>query len=82
VDIAGITVHPDVSWMRQIARNVTMEGCGALRDCRYLLHDLPTSGAEGNPHNGGSAACSHNSHHHTIAVTVTSVRLRCSGVIF
>jgi hypothetical protein len=25
--------------MRQIARNVTMEGCGALRDCRYLLHD-------------------------------------------
>jgi hypothetical protein len=27
------------SWMQQIARNVTMEGCGALRDCRYLLHD-------------------------------------------
>jgi hypothetical protein len=25
--------------MRQIARNVTMEECGALRDCRYLLHD-------------------------------------------
>jgi hypothetical protein len=25
--------------MQQIARNVTMEGCGALRDCRYLLHD-------------------------------------------
>jgi hypothetical protein len=23
----------------QIARNVTMEGCGTLRDCRYLLHD-------------------------------------------
>jgi putative transposase len=39
VNIAGITVHPDERWMGQIARNVTMEGCGALRDCRYLLHD-------------------------------------------
>src|SRR4030081_1546308 len=42
VDIAGITVHPDEPWMTQIARNVTMEGCGALRDCRYLLHDRDT----------------------------------------
>jgi putative transposase len=25
VDIAGITIHPDEPWMRQIARNVTME---------------------------------------------------------
>jgi transposase InsO family protein len=39
VDIAGMTVHPDEPWMQQIARNVTMDGCGALRDCRYLLHD-------------------------------------------
>jgi hypothetical protein len=39
VNIAGITVHPDERWMQQMARNVTMEGCGALRDCRYLLHD-------------------------------------------
>jgi hypothetical protein len=39
VDIAGSTVHPDEPWMKQIARNVTMEGWGALRDCRYLLHD-------------------------------------------
>jgi putative transposase len=39
VAIAGITVHPDECWMKQMARNVTMEGCGALRDCRYLLHD-------------------------------------------
>jgi hypothetical protein len=30
VDIAGITVHPDERWMKQMARNVTMEGCGAL----------------------------------------------------
>jgi putative transposase len=28
--------------MRQIARNVTMEECGVLRDCRYLLHDRDT----------------------------------------
>jgi putative transposase len=42
IDIAGVTVHPDERWMRQIARNVTMEGCGALRDCRYLLHDRDT----------------------------------------
>ena len=42
VDIAGITVHPDERWMQQMARNVTMEGCGILRDCRYLLHDRDT----------------------------------------
>ena len=42
VDIAGITVRPDERWMKQMARNVTMEGCGALRDCRYLLHDRDT----------------------------------------
>jgi putative transposase len=42
VDIAGITIHPDEPWLRQIARNVTMEGCGTLRDCRYLLHDRDT----------------------------------------
>src|SRR5262245_62663304 len=28
--------------MKQIARNVTMEGCGVLCDCRYLLHDRDT----------------------------------------
>jgi hypothetical protein len=42
VNIAGITVHPDEPWMKQIARNATMEGCGVLRDCRYLLHDRDT----------------------------------------
>src|SRR5262245_7893132 len=42
VDIAGITIHPDELWMQQMARNVTMEGCGTLRDCRYLLHDRDT----------------------------------------
>jgi len=42
VAVAGITIHPDEPWMRQMARNVTMEGCDALRDCRYLLHDRDT----------------------------------------
>jgi putative transposase len=42
VDIAGFTIHPDEAWMKQIARNATMEDCGALRDCRYLLHDRDT----------------------------------------
>ena len=36
---AGITVHPNEAWIKQIARNATMDDCGALRDCRYLLHD-------------------------------------------
>src|SRR5215813_10280829 len=43
VDIAGITVQPDEPWMKQIAGNVTMQGCGILRDCRYLLHDRDTN---------------------------------------
>jgi putative transposase len=42
VDIAGLTVHPNEAWMKQTARNVTMDDCGALRDCRYLLHDRDT----------------------------------------
>jgi hypothetical protein len=42
VDIAPITVHPKEAWMKQIARNVTMDDCGALRDCRFLLHDRDT----------------------------------------
>jgi putative transposase len=42
VEIAGITTHPSEQWMKQMARNVTMEGSGALRDSRYLLHDRDT----------------------------------------
>jgi putative transposase len=42
VDIAGMTIHPDEPWMKQIARNVTMEGCDVLRDCCYHLHDRDT----------------------------------------
>jgi Integrase core domain len=36
------TIHPDGLWMKQMARNVTMKGCGILRGCRYLLHDRDT----------------------------------------
>ena len=42
VEIAGITTHPTEQWMKQMARNVTMERCGALGDRRYLLHDRDT----------------------------------------
>ena len=39
VHIAGITPHPDNSWMTQIARNITDVSDGFLRDKRYLLLD-------------------------------------------
>ena len=42
VNIAGITIYPNEPWMKQMARNVTMEGCGILRDRRYLLLDRDT----------------------------------------
>jgi putative transposase len=42
LEIAGITTHPTEQWMKQMPRNVTMEGSGALRDSRYLLHDRDT----------------------------------------
>jgi hypothetical protein len=34
--------HSTEQWMKQMARNVTMEGCGALGNIRYLLHDRDT----------------------------------------
>jgi transposase InsO family protein len=46
VEIAGITTHPDERWMQQMARNATMEGCGFLGNCRYLLHDRDTKYTE------------------------------------
>src|ERR1700674_559554 len=39
VDIDEITVHPAEPWMKQIKPNVTIEGYGAPKDSRYLLHD-------------------------------------------
>ena len=39
VTLAGITQHPTEAWMEQVARNPTDSDVGALRHCRYLLHD-------------------------------------------
>jgi transposase InsO family protein len=39
VEIVGMTPHPNEAWMKQIARNVTMEEWGFLGNCRYLIHD-------------------------------------------
>src|SRR5499427_8486005 len=37
--LAGVTGHPDQEWMKQMARNITMEETGFLVGKRYLLHD-------------------------------------------
>ncbi len=39
IHIAGITPNPNESWMKQIARNVTMAEWGFLSGCEYLIHD-------------------------------------------
>jgi len=46
VEIAGITPHPNEAWMKQIARNVTMDEWGFLESCRYLIHDRDTKFTE------------------------------------
>ena len=42
VEIVGMTPHPNEAWMKQIARNVTMDEWGFLGNCRYLIHDRDT----------------------------------------
>ena len=42
VEVAGITQHPNEAWMKQIARNVTMDKWGFLDNCSYLIHDRDT----------------------------------------
>ena len=39
VHVAGMTPHPDASWMVQIARNETMPKWGCLQPGQYLIHD-------------------------------------------
>lgn len=39
VHISGVTPHPNESWMKQIARNETMEEWGFLKPGHYLIHD-------------------------------------------
>jgi len=42
VEIAGITPHPNEAWMKQIARNVTMDKWGFLENRRDLIQDRDT----------------------------------------
>jgi putative transposase len=42
VHIAGVTSHPNEPWMRQVARNLTMEEWGVLKPGQYLMHDRDT----------------------------------------
>ena len=46
VTVAGITRHPEQSWMEQIARSATHEDWGYLHPCRYILHDRDTKYCE------------------------------------
>jgi len=36
---AGVTPHPNAPWMRQVARNVTMDVWGFLAPGQYRIHD-------------------------------------------
>jgi putative transposase len=42
VEVAGITPHPNEQWMKEMARNATMDEWGFLDNCRYLIHDRDT----------------------------------------
>ena len=42
VHIAGVTPHPNEEWMKQIARNLTMDGWGFLQGQQYLIFDRDT----------------------------------------
>jgi transposase InsO family protein len=39
VHIAGVTPHPNETWMMQVARNATTEGWEFLSPGQYLIHD-------------------------------------------
>ena len=43
VCLAGVTRYSDEEWMKQMARNVTMDGWRFLSNRRYLLHDRDSS---------------------------------------
>jgi transposase InsO family protein len=42
VYIAGVTPHPNEGWMKQIARNMTMDAWGCFAPGHYLIHDRDT----------------------------------------
>jgi|ERR1700722_5904643 putative transposase len=45
--VAGITAHPDNSWMTQIARNITDMDDGFLRGKRYVILDRDAKYSDG-----------------------------------
>ena len=47
VHVAGITPHPDNSWMTQIARNITDAEDGFLRGTQYLILDRDAKYSDG-----------------------------------
>jgi hypothetical protein len=47
VHVAGITAHPDNSWMTQIARNITDMDDGFLRGKRYVILDRDAKYSDG-----------------------------------
>jgi putative transposase len=47
VHVAGITPHPDNSWMTQIARNITDMDNGFLRGKRYVILDRDAKYSDG-----------------------------------
>ena len=42
VHIAGVTPHPNESWMKHIARHLTMDEWGFLQGQKYLIFDRDT----------------------------------------
>jgi len=42
VHIAGVTPHPNETWMKQMARTLTMDEWGVLKPGQYLIHDRDT----------------------------------------
>jgi len=42
IHVAGVTPHPNEQWMRQIARNLTMDEWGIVQPGQYLIHDRDT----------------------------------------
>jgi hypothetical protein len=46
VHIAGVTPYPNEEWMKQVARNVTMDEWGFLKGQRYLIHDRDSKFSE------------------------------------
>jgi len=42
IHVAGVTPHPNEQWMRQMARNLTVDAWGIVQPGQYLMHDRDT----------------------------------------